>query len=185
MKLVRLSLLLLGACTGYIGNSPPPPPPPPAAMALEYVAQTTVTSSDTESEVPPIAERTSVYPTGRWVYADGYGWLWIQNEPGTTVIDGVPYVYLYTPEYGWTWYVSPWGGGPYAYGGWVRHPWQPPDWHAGWVAPSHVVVRIGDGYHGHGHHGYRPPPPRRELPRHEAPRHHEPPSHREPEHPRR
>ena len=30
----------------------------------------------------------------------------------STAVGAEPYVYLYTPSYGWTWYVSPWGFGP-------------------------------------------------------------------------
>jgi hypothetical protein len=59
-------------------------------------------------------------------------------------------VYLYTPRYGWNWYVSPWGYGPYHYGIWVQHPWHPYGWHGGWVAAPHVSVRIGGHYHGYG-----------------------------------
>ena len=95
------------------------------------------------------------YATGSWVYADGYGWMWVPREAGRVLVDDVPYVYLYTPMYGWTWYVSPWGPGPYYYGVWVHHPWRPVGWHGGWVARPHVVVRIGGGYHGYGHGGYR------------------------------
>ncbi len=58
---------------------------------------------------------------------------------------------MYTPAYGWTWYVSPWGVGPYYYGAWVRHPWHPLGWRGGWVAHPHVFVRLG------GHAGYYHP----------------------------
>jgi hypothetical protein len=71
-------------------------------------------------------------------------------------MEGVPYTYLYTPVYGWTWYVSPWGLGPYHYGVWVRHPWHPVGWRYGWAARPHVVVRLGGhgGWHGGYHGGY-------------------------------
>jgi hypothetical protein len=81
--------------------------------------------------------------------------MWVPNEAGSVVVEGVPYAYLYSPTYGWTWYVSPWGFGPYHYGIWVRHPWRPVGWRGGWVARPAVVVHIGGGYHGYGHGGYR------------------------------
>jgi hypothetical protein len=78
----------------------------------------------------------------------------VPNNAGNAVVEGVPYVYLYTPAYGWTWYVSPWGFGPYRYGVWVHRPWRPVGWRAGWVARPAVVVHIGGGYHGYVHGGY-------------------------------
>jgi hypothetical protein len=84
--------------------------------------------------------------------------MWVPNQAGNVVVEGVPYAYLYTPSYGWTWYVSPWGFGPYYYGVWVRHPWRPVGWRYGWVARPGVAVHIGGYYHhgyygGHGYHG--------------------------------
>jgi hypothetical protein len=80
--------------------------------------------------------------------------MWVPNEAGRVVVEEVPYVYLYTPMYGWTWYVTPWGFGPYYYGAWVHRPWRPVGWRGGWVARPHVIVRIGGGYRGYGHGGY-------------------------------
>jgi hypothetical protein len=60
-------------------------------------------------------------------------------------MEGTPYTYLYTPAYGWTWYVSPWGIGPYHYGIWVHHPWHPVGMHGYWVAHPHATVRLGRG----------------------------------------
>jgi hypothetical protein len=60
-------------------------------------------------------------------------------------MEGVPYTYLYTPAYGWTWYVSPWGWGPYHYGLWVRHPWHPVGLHGYWVARPGAAGRLGRG----------------------------------------
>jgi hypothetical protein len=75
----------------------------------------------------------------------GQGWVWIPAGTQTTDLEGTPYVYLYTPAYGWTWYVSPWGVGPYRYGLWVRHPWHPVGLHGYWVARPHVGERLGRG----------------------------------------
>jgi hypothetical protein len=64
-------------------------------------------------------------------------------------MEGVPYTYLYTPAYGWTWYVSPWGWGPYHYGLWARHPWHPVGLHGYWVGRPRAVVRLGRGHFHH------------------------------------
>ncbi len=101
---------------------------------------------------PPAAQWTYSYPTGQWVYTSDNGWVWVPADAAPTVVEGVPYAYLYTPAYGWTWYVSPWGWGPYRYGAWVRHPWRPYGWRGGWVAHPHVVVRLGVGWHGGYYH---------------------------------
>ena len=79
------------------------------------------------------------------MYANGYGWMWVPANAATVDDEGVPYTYLYTPTYGWTWYVSPWGPGPYRYGVWVRRPWRPVGWHGAWVAGPRVTVRFGGG----------------------------------------
>jgi hypothetical protein len=110
------------------GDAPSTAAPPPGEVA------------------PPAAQWVYSYPTGQWVYASGYGWVWVPAGSAPTAVEGVPYVYLYTPAYGWTWYVSPWGWGPYRYGVWVRHPFAPRGWHRTWVARPHVVVHLG----GHG-----------------------------------
>lgn len=128
-------------------SPPPTPPPPPAA-----------TQASAQPSPPPAAPDTNgqlvySYPTGQWVYTAGPGWVWVPSGAATVDEEGVPYVYLYTPAYGWTWYVSPWGPGPYHYGVWIRHPWHPPGWHGYWVAHPHVVVRLGGrGYSRGGYH---------------------------------
>jgi hypothetical protein len=104
----------------------PPPAPPPAAASQ-----------------PPVY----TYPTGQWVYTADHEWIWVPAGASTVEMEGTPYVYLYTPSFGWTWYVSPWGWGRYHYGLWVRHPWHPAGWHGYWVAHPRVVVRLGGGHH--------------------------------------
>lgn len=139
------------------GQPVPPqtPPPPQAGAAPQEVA-------------PPASQRVYSYPagcgfpdadgvvvpcSGQWVYSDAYGWIWVPGGGAAPyAVEGVPYVYLYTPVYGWSWYISPWGWGPYFYGGWVVHPWLPLGWHAGWVAAPGVFARLG------GHAGYRGAP---------------------------
>jgi hypothetical protein len=127
---------LLSAPTALADTStstPTPPPPPPAPVA--------------QADAPPPETQWSyAYPTGRWVYTVDHGWIWVPSGATTTVIDEVPYVYLYTPASGWTWYVSPWGLGPYHYGTWVVRPWRPVAWPGAWVAHPHVVVQLGHPY---------------------------------------
>jgi hypothetical protein len=128
----------------------PQPPPAPAAVAPAPPPPSTVI------EAPPSSTTwTYEYPTGRWVYANGYGWMWVPANAAVSDNDGVPYTYLYTPRYGWTWYVSPWGPGPYRYGVWVRRPWHPVGWRGGFVAHSRVVVRLGGGPRYDHHYGAR------------------------------
>jgi hypothetical protein len=125
------------------GAATPPPAPPPPAPAAPPANQA--------PSAPPSSDSTLVYsyPTGQWVYLSGSGWVWVPAGAATEGSEGVPYVYLYTPAYGWTWYVSPWGWGPYHYGVWVRHPWHPVGFHGYWVARPHVVVRLGRGHFRH------------------------------------
>jgi hypothetical protein len=145
-------------------SAPPPPPPPPPAEptplpepygqepapapsgAIAPSAPSAQPSaSPPQAEPAPSPPLVSAYPTGQWVYLSGAGWVWVPAGTTTVDSDGVPYAYLYTPAYGWTWYLSPWGLGPYHYGVWIRHPWHPVGMHGYWVARPHVVVRLGGG----------------------------------------
>jgi hypothetical protein len=123
--------------------TPPPgaeqPPPPPAASAAPPPPAPSEPPQGAASSDPLVAS----YPTGQWVYLAGQGWVWVPAGSTTTDMEGVPYTYLYTPAYGWTWYVSPWGWGPYHYGIWARHPWHPVGLHGYWVARPRAVVRLG------------------------------------------
>jgi len=110
---------------------PAPTPPPPQAVA--------------PSTTPPSSWVYS-YPTGQWVYTSDRGWVWVPAGATTTVVEGVPYAFLYTPIFGWTWYVSPWGWGPYRYGAWVAHPWRPVGWRGGWTAHPRVAGRLGGAH---------------------------------------
>ena len=149
--------------------TPPPPAPPEGAAAMPSAPQPPAQPPATPlatpeppsappepappaSEAPPDATQWArEYPGGHWVYANGYGWMWVPANAATVDDEGVPYTYLYTPTYGWTWYVSPWGPGPYRYGVWVRRPWHPVGWHGAWVAGPRVTVRFG----GHPHYSER------------------------------
>jgi len=150
---------------------PPPPPPPPAptvepAPLPEPPPQSAAPGQAPSASQPPPPPAASdqgapssppgqaplvqTYPTGQWVYLSGPGWVWVPAEATASDMDGVPYTYLYTPAYGWTWYVSPWGWGPYHYGPWFLHPWHPVGMHGYWVAHPHVTGRLGGGWHGGG-----------------------------------
>jgi hypothetical protein len=137
------------------GPPPAEPPPPPASQPPQQlvappadaqpVAQVSYVAPD--APPPPEPQRVYAYPSGQWVYTDGDGWVWVPAGAGTMVVEGAPYAYLYTPAYGWTWYVSPWGPGRYHFGGWVRHAWHPTGWHGAWVATPRVFVRLGGNPH--------------------------------------
>ncbi|MEO7035570.1 MAG: hypothetical protein ABI548_16710 [Polyangiaceae bacterium] len=139
-------------------SAPQPPGQPPAAPLAPSTPPAPMANAPGSippepplpaSEAPPDSTQWArEYPGGHWVYANGYGWMWVPANAVTQDNEGVPYSYLYTPTYGWTWYVSPWGPGPYRYGGWVRRPWHPVGWHGAWVAGPRVTVRFG----GHPHY---------------------------------
>jgi hypothetical protein len=109
-----------------------PAPPPPQVQIRPH-----------EEAPNPDTRWVHTYPTGQWVYTTDYSWVWVPEASSTTVVEGVPYVHLYTRAHGWNWYVSPWGVGAYHYGQWVTHPWRPSGWQGGdWVAQPQVVTRI-------------------------------------------
>ncbi len=153
-------------------EAPPTPPtaPPPQAAAPQTVVpaqpapqaqpdgqagqaqqpqQPQVVYQQPQEAPPPAAQWVYSYPTGQWVFTTEYGWIWVPAGATSAAEEGVPYSYLYTPTYGWNWYISPWGAGAYHYGVWVRRPWHPVGWRGGWVAGPHVFVHLG------GHAPYR------------------------------
>ena len=98
--------------------------------------------------MPP---QVAVQSGGEWQYMDGEGWVWVPTGTAAYNVESQPYVYLYTPSYGWTWYVSPWGWGPYYRGGWVHSPyWGRGAW--GHYAGGHPV--FGGAHYGGGHSGH-------------------------------
>jgi hypothetical protein len=92
------------------------------------------------AEPPSASEWVRAYPDGQWVYYASHGWIWVPTGAVAAGVDGSPYSYLYTPRFGWTWYVSPWGWGHYHYGSWVT---RPAVRHRVWVAHPRVIVRLG------------------------------------------
>ena len=163
-RVVFLASLLVGCAERVEYQSPALPPPPPAPPVVEpeplpepYAQPAPPPTSLPDAAAPPAAQTTPMpptaealplvyaYPTGRWVYTVDHGWIWVPDGATTAEVEGMPYVYLYTLAFGWTWYVSPWGWGPYHYGLWFRHPWHPGGWHGYWVAHPRVIHRIGPG----------------------------------------
>jgi hypothetical protein len=150
---------VLASCGG--GEAParyPAPPPPPPAPSVEPIPlpepppgaappgqPPPAPSASAQGASPPASQYFQAYSTGQWVYLSGQGWVWVPAGTAAVNTDGVPYAYLYTPAYGWTWYVSPWGWGPYFYGRWVLHPWHPLGLHGYWVARPGVAGRLGGG----------------------------------------
>ena len=116
------------------GQTAAGPLPPLPSQAPQH------TTASSPSVAPSASEWVHSYPEGQWVYHSTYGWIWIPADATAAGIDGVPYTYLYTPRFGWTWYVSPWGWGQYHYGSWVT---RPAGWRHVWVAHPHIVVRLG------------------------------------------
>ena len=72
--------------------------------------------------------------------------FWVPYGSTTTAVDGEPYVYLYAPAYGWTWFVSPWGVGPYRYGVWGWGPHWGSRWAWGGYWRSHYGRAGGRGH---------------------------------------
>ena len=90
---------------------------------------------------------------------------WVQLEDGTTIfvpqnvptyyVGGVPYVHIYTPNYGWSWQASPWGRAPVAAYPWRAHPYPygVRTWHPQWRGnhPYGGHVQNHGAWHGHHH----------------------------------
>lgn len=117
-------------------------------------------------EVPP---PPPVPPQGQWVNTPEYGLVWIPAGAQSYAIGGMPHAYLYTQSYGWSWYASPWGWGPYAPAVVVHRPWPfgfrvwvhgPRGW--GWHVGPRVYVRPAPApvyvvpHHHHAHGWQRP-----------------------------
>lgn len=96
-------------------------------------------------EFDPPAAPPAYSSSGEWVDTDAYGRVWIPADSTTVVVHERPYAYFYTPTYGWTWYVSPWGAGRYHRGPWV---------HA--VIAPHVYYGNTWVVHPHARYTYRP-----------------------------
>jgi hypothetical protein len=143
----------------------------PATTTQPVTTITTAQPVTTAAPLPPptppvvVAPPTPAVPAqkGQWVDTDTYGWIWVPEGSTSVIVQEQPYVYLYTPVYGWTWYRSPWGPGAYYAGPWVYRGYAPARvWHrGGWYAP-HVVVRsrfgtpvYRSGVRGGGHRGHR------------------------------
>jgi hypothetical protein len=135
-----LASLFLVGCGAEMELTQPPPPPP---VAPSPPSQAQPIPPPPSAEQAPPSQWVYSYSQGQWVYASNRGWIWVPAGTATTDVDGVPYAYLYMPESGWTWYISPWGLGPYHYGGWVTHPWLPSGWRGAWVMHPRAGFRVG------------------------------------------
>ena len=129
----------------------PPPPPPPAvgvANAQPWQGEAAPAPPPPRPPPPPPPQDHIAYSGGQWQYVSDYGWTWVPLGSLPAEVEGVPYTYLYTPSFGWTWYVSPWGWGPYHRGPWVGHAWRPEGWRGAWRAQPHVIehLRRGGGH---------------------------------------
>ena len=114
-----LALALTAVAPAFAQEAPPPP------AAGEYA---------------PPAE-PEVAGQGEWVDTVTYGPVYVPVTSQAVVVSGRPYSYFYTPSYGWTWYVSPWGAGRYHRGEWVHARFEPHVYHGGhWVAPRHFAA---------------------------------------------
>src|SRR5262249_1493334 len=89
------------------------------------------------AEVPVQAEVGPTYEAsgqGQWVWTNDYGWVWVPAEATPLAVGGEPYVYLYRPTIGWTWFASPWGwDGPIGGWGWAR------SWYGDYWGPQYRV----------------------------------------------
>jgi hypothetical protein len=139
--------------------APPMPAPPQTSGPQTPVAQppaTTVTAAQPPSQPPPQTEPRA-YPAppqgagqmatqGEWVYTAQNGWIWVPRGSTATTVGVEPYAYLYVPSYGWGWFASPWGLGPFHYGPWG---WGP-RWGVRYAPPGWGGIR---GYGGRGYFG--------------------------------
>lgn len=138
-----------GATTGTAVVPPPVPGPPPAERpapptpSADAAAPPASPASEAVPVEPVVKDQAPPAPrtrhnevrdprgasratpprfaseTGEWVYTNDYGWIWIPKDVSVVSANDNPYVYLYTPYFGWSWYVSPWGYGPYSCGDWA------------------------------------------------------------------
>jgi hypothetical protein len=139
------------------------PPPQAETDALAQTSDQPPPDAQPPVPPPPPSAQTPDAPQGQWVYQADYGWIWVPAAATTYAIGTDPYAYLFTPVYGWTWYLSPWGAGAYRPGPWLYS-------HVGlgarvWVggrlvAPAHGVryggalhVRVGASHGGASPHG--------------------------------
>lgn len=114
------------------------------------------TPAQQQAAAQPPPAQVAVVAQGQWV-GTAQGWIWVPAGTTTYAINDVPYAYFYMPTYGWGWYASPWGFGPYAYGPWVGRAWpfgfrvyRPGPRGFAWYGGRGWGHR---GYGGWGHHG--------------------------------
>jgi len=165
--IVTLGVLLSGALTAapalaQSGNPGSVTPPAPIMMENDTpraVPQRTDASAGLRVTPPPSPAEVPIARTGEWIYTAQCGYLWVPSNATTYVMDGAPAAFMYTEEFGWTWYGSPWGEGPFKLGAWVARPWSSGfrAWASGpgggsWRAPSSGHPVGGRMYGAAGHY---------------------------------
>jgi hypothetical protein len=124
-------------------------PAQPQAAAPRYAEPAPQAAPQYSAPPGQAVPAAGVQASGEWQYIDGQGWVWVPFGATTYNVENSPYVYLYTPSFGWTWYASPWGWGPYYRGGWIHQPY----WGGGGWAHYYGGHRVfGGGYGGYGGH---------------------------------
>jgi len=129
-------------------GEPPPAAAQPAPQTQPPAGAPVAPPSQAEAaQVPPSPQVTQEMASqGEWVYTAQYGWTWVPYGSTATAVGVQPYVYLYAPAYGWRWFVSPWGIGPFHYGSWGWGPrWGYRYSPRGWIGGAHGVPRPGFG----------------------------------------
>jgi hypothetical protein len=142
-------------------------------------SQVTPPQQEPQQGAQPQPQPPPVSGAGQWVYVDGEGYVWVPADTTPYVVGDVPYVYLYTPSFGWGWVASPWrygwghgtryGGAPRVYGPNVYGPrvygprvygphvygprvYGPGVQHGGFTHPGGFVHPGGGFHHGGGRH---------------------------------
>jgi hypothetical protein len=126
---------------------------PPSVQAQQYAPPPPQYAAPAAPQ--PMQPQIAVQPGGEWQFIDGEGWAWVPTGTAAYNVGSQPYVYLYTPSYGWTWYVSPWGWGPYYRGGWIHTPYWGRGGAWGHYYGGHAVygAHYGGGHYGGGYYG--------------------------------
>src|SRR3954462_10451915 len=124
-----LALLVSSVAFAQETETVPLTPPPEQAPPPPSQAPQAVPPPEAQQDAPPVANlppppvRPGALPPGQWVDTAQYGWVWMPYDRAYSYAPldagGDPYLYLYTPLYGWRWLAAPWvlGIGPRPYFG--------------------------------------------------------------------
>jgi hypothetical protein len=80
--------------------------------------------------------------------------MFVPQNVQTYYVGGLPYVYIYTPSYGWSWQASPWGRAPLMAREWRAHPYPygVRTWHPQWRGNHPYGGHVQNHGTWHGHH---------------------------------